>query len=180
MSDNRVRKEQEIKEDPKYHNTWLLLKKYRDVTWSVEVSVMQSKSEFKQVFGATVEDFLESVYDAGIELTGSHLEDRTQGIERSYKMLQLLDSAIDMMRTKHKAGETYYWILYYTYLSPQELQNADEIVEALRPYIRDISYRTYYRKRKEAINVLSSLLWGYTDKQARNILEHFVPGQNGK
>lgn len=90
-------------------------------------------------------------------------------------MLKLLNSAIDLLRNKHKNGETYYWLLYYSYLSPQQYKNADEIIELLRPHIDDISYRTYFRRRKEAINALSSVLWGYTSRDSLNLLEQFFP-----
>lgn len=90
-------------------------------------------------------------------------------------MLKLLDSAIDLLRNKHKNGEIYYWLLYYSYLSPQQYKNADEIIELLRPHIADISYRTYFRRRKEAINSLSSVLWGYTSRDSLNLLEQFFP-----
>ena len=35
--------------------------------------------------------------------------------------MQLLDTAIQLMRRRHKKGELYYWVLYYTYLSPPYL-----------------------------------------------------------
>lgn len=54
------------------------------------------------------------------------------------------DTAVEILRNKHKNGETYYWLLYYLLLSPQQLKNVDEVIEKLRPYIRNISYRTYY------------------------------------
>ena len=40
-----MRKKVEAKpaEDPRYHDTWRLLKKYRDVVWSLELSVQQLK-----------------------------------------------------------------------------------------------------------------------------------------
>ena len=78
----------------------------------------------------------------------------------SYDMLKLLDGAIDLMRSKHYRGEGDYWILYYTYLSPQIIGSVDDIVESMRPHMKDVSRRTYYRKRREAIEILSSLLWG--------------------
>ncbi len=65
--------------------------------------------------------------------------------------------------------------MYYTFLSPQQLKNVEEIIEQLRPHIRDISFRTYYRRRQEAIEALSSILWGYTSKESMEILEKFVP-----
>lgn len=74
-------------------------------------------------------------------------------------MLKLLDSSVDLLRNNHKHGEQYYWILYYAFLSPQELKNTDEILEKLEPHISNISYRTYYRKRHAAIEALSEEMY---------------------
>ena len=67
--------------------------------------------------------------------------------------------------------------MYYTYFSPQQLRNVDEIITQLRPYIRDISFRTYYRRRKDAVEALSSVLWGYTAQDSLSVLEHFFPSE---
>ena len=77
-------------------------------------------------------------------------------------------------------------MLYYSFLSPQQLKYVEEIIETLRPHIRDIRCRTYYRNRREAIVALSSVLWGYTSKDRLDMLEQFFPetkspsGQSGK
>ena len=68
-----------------------------------------------------------------------------------------MENAVNLLRSKHKFGETYYWILYYSYLSPQQYKNTEEIIEQLQPHIQDISYRTYFRKRKEAIESPASM-----------------------
>lgn len=152
--------EMNIADNPLYHDTWKLLKKYRDVVWSLELSVQQVRSRFEIEYGSSIEDFLESVYVAGIDLSDRSIEHHAKCIERSHRMLKLLDTSIDLLRTKHKNGESYYWLLYYSFLSPQQLRNVEEIIEKLRPHIRDISFRTYYRRRREAIDALSSILWG--------------------
>jgi len=162
-------------ENPLYHDTWKLLKKYRDVVWSLELSVQRVRNKFQIEYGSSIEDFLESIYLAGADLSGSSIEYHAQCIERSNKMLKLIDSSIELLRTKHKKGEQYYWILYYTYLSPQQLRNAYEVIEKLRPHIHDISYRTYYRRRKDAIDAFSSVLWGYTSTDSLAVLEEFFP-----
>ncbi|MBR6643628.1 MAG: hypothetical protein IKL28_08220, partial [Lachnospiraceae bacterium] len=107
----------------------------------------------------------------------SKLENYAKSIERSNKMLTLLNSAVEVLRNKHKHGEQYYWILYYSYLSPQQLQNTEEIIESLRPHIVNISYRTYYRKRPAAVQALSSILWGYTSKDCLEMLNRFFPDE---
>ena len=138
--------------------------------WSLELSVQQVRSKFEIEYGSSVEEFLESIYLAGADLSGSNIEHHAECIERSHQMLKLLDTAIDLLRSKHKNGESYYWLLYYSFLSPQQQRNVEEIIEKLRPHIRDISFRTYYRKRREAIDALSSVLWGYTSRDSLIIL----------
>ena len=79
--------EKQPEEDARYHDTWRLLKKYRDVIWSLEVSVQQVKNQFRIDYDCSIEDFLESVYMAGADLGGTDIENHARCIERSYKML---------------------------------------------------------------------------------------------
>ena len=151
-------------ETNEYHNTYLLLSKYRDV-----------KNKFQIEMGSSIENFLESAYLAGVDFADSGIEEHTKSIERSHKMLKLIDNAVDLLRNKHKNGESYYWILYYSFLSPNQCGNAEEIVDILQSHLKDISYCTYFRKRKEAVKSLSSILWGFTSKESLTILEEFFP-----
>lgn len=112
-------KNYEVNQDsPLYHETYKLLRNYRDAMWNLELDVQHVKWEFEIEYGNSIDEFLESIYLAGADLGGSKLENYARSIERSNKMLMLLNSAIDLMRNKHKFGEQYYWILYYTFLSP--------------------------------------------------------------
>lgn len=169
--------EQDVRDDLRYHDTRRLLRKYRDVTWSLELSVQRLRSQFHVEYGTDIEEFLDTVYQAGANLCGTELEHHAQCIERSHKMLTLLDNAVELLRTRHKNGEIYYWLLYYTYLSPQQFRNTEEIIEQLQPHIRDISFRTYYRRQKEAIAALSAVLWGYTAQDNLEVLDIFVPSK---
>ena len=92
-----------VAEDSRYHDTWRLLKKYRDVVWSMELSVQQVKKEFEIEFGSTIDDFLESVYLAGADLSGTKIENHARCIERSNQILKLLNYAVDILRTRHKS-----------------------------------------------------------------------------
>lgn len=124
--------------------------------------------------GSSIEDFLESAYIAGLDFSASGLTEYTKSIEESRQMLRLIESAVEMLRYKHKNGEMYYWILYYAFLSPQQYKNAGEIIEQLLPHISDISYRTYYRKRRDAISSLSCILWGYTERESLEVTKKFL------
>ena len=167
--------EQDVRDDPRYHDTRKLLRKYRDVTWSLELSVQRLNNQFHVEYGTDIEDFLDSVYLAGADLGGTELEHHAQCIERSHKMLTLVQNAVELLRTKHKNGEIYYWLLYDTYLSPQQFRNTEEIIVQLQPYIRDISVPTYYRWKKKAVEMLSTILWGYTERESLQLLDEFFP-----
>ena len=164
---------QENLDDMLYHDTFTLLKKYRDVVWSLELSVQKVRRQFEMEMGSSIDDFLESIYLAGVDFKENGIEEHAQSIERSHKMLKLVDYSVNLLRNKHKYGESYYWILYYSFLSPQQFKNADEIVEQLRAHIQDMSLRTYYRQRNKAIEALSSILWGYSSKDSLRILDKF-------
>jgi len=175
MKNRKNNQQPDVTENPMYHNTWKLLQKYRDVVWSLELSVQQVRNSFQIEYGTSIEDFLDSMYLMGADMSGTDIEHHAKCIERSHKMLRLVESAIDLLRNKHKYGEIYYWVLYYSFLSPQQLRNVEEVIEKLRPHIRDISFRTYYRRRNEAIDALGSVLWGYTSNECKDILEKFLP-----
>lgn len=155
-----------------YHDTWTLLKNYRSVSWSIEVSDYNLQAEFRTEYGCASEAVLD-----GLEASNSntHLESYVHSLERSKRMLQLINSAIDLMRKKHEKGELYYWILYYTYLAPHHYANNYEILHFLELKGMPMSMRNYYLRREEAINVLSSVLWGYTSTDCEELINRLLP-----
>lgn len=166
---------EQMPEDQRFHDTYLLLKKYRDVVWGLELSVQQVKRRFQMEVGNSIEDFLESIYLAGVDFSDNGIEEQARSIEKSYQMLKLLEVSVNIMRNKHKHGEMYYWLLYYSYLSPQQYRSVDEIIEMIRPHVSDISERTFFRRRKNAVEALSSILWGYTSRDSLSLMEQFFP-----
>lgn len=83
------RKQQDVTENPLYHDTWKLLQKYRDVVWSMELSVQQVRTSFESEFGRTIDDFLDSIYSAGADLSGTEIEQHARCIQRSNQMIKL-------------------------------------------------------------------------------------------
>ncbi len=160
--------------DERYHDTMLLLKKYRDVVWSLTVAVEQAKSDFRECYGGSIDEFLDSIYLAGAELGGTEIEERAKSIERSNKMLNLVDSAVNTMRIKHKTGELFYQVLYFNYLSPNEYRTNEDIVTALEEAGYPMCYRTMTNYRTLAVECVGSILWGYTAREMEAILGEFV------
>ena len=147
----------EVENNPLCHDTYKLLRCYRDSTYSLMVAVRQVEIQFQLEYNTSVDEFLDSIYAAGADLGDSQIEEWAKSIARSNKMIKLLLSSVDLLRKNHKHGEEYYWILYYAFLSPHELKNTEEILEELEKHVPSISYRTYYRRRQAAINALSSI-----------------------
>lgn len=154
-----------------FHDTLMLLKKFRDVSWSVEISSKSLHDEIYAECGCSPDVLLDGL---NITNSGPRLEGYARSLARSKKMLQILTYAIDVMRSRHKNGELYYWVLYYTYLSPQA-ESLPNILNLLNEKYSMMSSRTYYLRRAEAIEVLSSLLWGYTSSDCEDILDLLIP-----
>ena len=67
--------------NPVYHDTYRLLKSYRDAVWNLELEVQHVKREFEIEYESSIDDFLESIYLAGADLNGSKLENYAKSIE---------------------------------------------------------------------------------------------------
>ena len=121
----------------------------------------------------SITEYLDDVYAAGVDFAGTKLEHHANSMKRTAEMLKLIDIAIHLIRENYSEGEPYYWIMYYTYLSPQKLNSADEIIERIQQHAPHITKDNYYKHRKKATNTFSSVLWGFTAKGEIEILDAF-------
>ena len=64
-----------------------------------------------------------------------------------------LNEAITVLKKKPINGEELYQIIYHAFVSP-EILTVDEIVSNM-----NISNRSYYSKRTQALNLISLRLW---------------------
>lgn len=167
----------ENKENKVYHNVVVLFKIYRSVSWRMQVQIGQVKHRFQKEYGTDVDEFLDSLYQAGMDLNDdeANIRSRVEAISSSNKFLKLIDESVDLMRKYHPQGERYYWILYYTYMSAHQPANIGEIMNRLEPHLpqnMQINRSTYFRWREQALNAVEGILWGY-EEESRRLLEHF-------
>ena len=158
---------------PFYHNTLKLLQNYRDVKWSLEVSAQNLQSEFRAEYGGASAAYVDDLTINGDKSSAARIEGLTFSLDKSRRMMQLVNSAIALMREKHKKGELYYWILYYTYMCSREPASVNEVLILLEKHFQPMSVRTYYSRREEAVEILSSILWGYTPVDCQEIVSSF-------
>lgn len=167
--------EKKRREKNAYHNTELLLRKYRDVVWSIEVSAIQAQISFEIEMGCKLEEFLEMSYAAGADLAGTDIQEQMRTLERNKKMLKIIESAVNLLKRKQGQGEEYYNIIYYTYMSEKTYKKVENIIEKIASVTGEyMSWKTYYAKKRRAIETLSTILWGYTSKECLPILEDFT------
>lgn len=62
MKEKNIDKTKISREKYLYHNIELLLKKYRDVIWSMEISAIQAQNGFELEMGCKLKEFLEMSY----------------------------------------------------------------------------------------------------------------------
>ena len=67
----RIENTPSVEENPLFHDTWKLLKNYRDAVWNLELAVQQVRSTFEIEYGSSIEEFLDSIYLAGADIGGS-------------------------------------------------------------------------------------------------------------
>ena len=75
-------------DNPLYHDTYKLLRCYRDSTYSLKVAVRQVEIQFQLEYKTSIDEFLDSIYTAGADLTGSQIEEWAKSISRSNKMIK--------------------------------------------------------------------------------------------
>ena len=176
MRDNKKKADEKMsREEYLYHNTEMLLKKYRDVVWSIEVSAIQAQISFELEMDCKLEEFLEMSYAAGADLSGTNIQEQMRTLERNKKMLKIIEAALNVLRTRHINGEVYYWILFYTYMSEKPYKSAEVIIDMVNENIEEyISWASYFRLRKKAVESLGDILWGFTSKDCLPILNEFL------
>jgi len=175
MKEKNKINDDKVSEEYLYHNTEMLLRKYRDVVWSIEVSAIQAQISFELEMDCKLEEFLEMSYAAGADLSGTQIQEQMRTLEKNKKMLKIIEHSIAIMRKNHQYGEEFYWVLYYTYLSEKPCKTIDEIIDLIAENSRDfISRKTYFRRRIKAIECLSTILWGFTSKECSPVLDEFM------
>ena len=135
-----------------YHNTELLLKKYRDLCWMLECYPDQLATELEIPVGCL--DRLISRVDTELGLENKKLEGRLISVTKSRLLIDRLNEAISVLKKKPKEGEDLYSVIYTLYISKNVLKSEDVC------HTLNMSRRKLYYLRKIAIDLIANRLWG--------------------
>ena len=83
------------KENTAYHDVEKLFKIYRSVNWKMQIKINQVKRHFQLEYGTDVDKFLDSLYQAGMDVDTdlASEKERVESINHSNKFLKLMDES---------------------------------------------------------------------------------------
>ena len=141
-----------------YHNTELLLESYRDIVWALECMPGQIANELLMPL-ATLDELIDRI-DIELTIGNGKLEGRLNSISQSRLLVDRLNEAVSVLKSKPKEGKDLYAVIYYTYMSPNEIDTTWELFRTLA-----LSKRKYYDLRKKAIKLISLWLWSAPNQE---------------
>lgn len=151
IDDDRIRQAQKEKKRNMYHNTFLLLQHYRNISWAMECFPSSVAEELDLPMG-DLDRLLERM-DLELGMNNRKLESRIESVRKSRLLLDRVNEALSVLKRKPENGAKMYELIYLTYIAPDKLSHTDLL------YRLDISSRHYYRLRQQAITILSIRLW---------------------
>lgn len=161
--------------EDRLHNTKHLLKQYRRIAYSVQVSENELNLRMELEHGTRLSTFEANAELAGIDLTGTKLEGYTRSVIRSKKMLQIIQNALKTVRSDPDHGDLMYQVLYFTYFSPSKPRNREAILAELDKLDYPMSLVTYHSYLNMAVKAIDHILWGYTARDCTDIIKDFLP-----
>lgn len=138
-----------------YHKTKLLLKVYRDVVWCVEDRVAELEAEYNEMGSASLADALDYLDDYNPNINIEELEIEICSIFKSKLFIEIVDKALSKVKSYPDYGNLYFDILYKQYVEKNKYSE-NHIIQVL-----DCERTTFYKRKKEAINLMGLALWGY-------------------
>lgn len=158
-----------------FHNTKYLLKQYRKVVYSVQISEAELNLRMEMEHGVRLSTMEVNAELAGVDLTGTKLESHTRTVLRSKNMLEIINSALEAVRAEPDRGELHFHVLYYTYFTKQKPRNRDQILLELDRKGFPMSVASYHNHLNAAIKAIDRILWGYTARDCIEIIKQFLP-----
>lgn len=144
-----------------YHNTKLLLSKYRDIVWSINISLdeMDEECQYSVHVHSPLLFYLDSMVEIDTRIDQARLKSRLSSLEDSKSIIDLINKSVNLIGKYPKKGKLYQNIILRAYIDVDEI-SMEFIAEEL-----NMSRASFFREKKKAINLLGSMLWGYITRE---------------
>lgn len=138
------------------HRVKLLLKLYRHVVWSVENNLYDVGMMAYDFGSRRIQELIDYLaFDLEGEFNTQKVGDYLQSITKSKELIKLIDKALIKLNAYPENGEIYFYLLNNKFIF-QHTKSDKNLMEAM-----DLSRPTYYRRKKEAIEILGTIIWGF-------------------
>lgn len=141
-----------VSDDPEeaylYHNMDLLMREYNKIIWEAEISADPSM----KILAVSAKK------PAELEAQIENITESMKKYSQAYLLVEyvrLITGAIELIKSFPRYGNDYYQILKYLIIDRHYSDNGSDVAAHL-----GISTSTYYTRRRRAISVLGSVLWG--------------------
>ena len=163
IKDPNKRKKQQKKRKHLYHNTQLLMENYQTMVWVIENFPAAVAEELSEPMAET--DRLLERIDLEFAMENHRLENRIRTIAKSRCLIDRVNVALTMLRSKPGDGEDMYQVIYQTYIKPEFTDIWDLFAKLA------LSRRRYYHLRGNAFGLMSLVLWSGPSAEITRWLE---------
>ena len=163
IKDPKKRESQQKKRRRLYQNTQVLMENYQTIVWVVQNFPDTIAEELNEPF-EEVDNLIERV-DLEFSLENQRLENRIRSIAKSRVLIDRVNEALTMLRTKPGDGEEMYQVIYKTYINP-DYKDVLDLFDKL-----SLSRRRYYYLRENAFMLMSLILWAGPTSEISRWLE---------
>lgn len=138
------------------HQTKLLLTLYRQVVWSVERDLYEIDVTANDFGSRRIQDLVNYLsFDFEDDINKNAIEDRLKSLADTRDLIIVIDKALCRLKTYPLHGELYFDIINRKYIIMYQYSD-QELMASL-----NLERTTFYKRKKEAINLLGTILWGY-------------------
>lgn len=138
-----------------FKNSKVLLKMYRSIVWSVSHRANSLLHEKEFLSSRDLSKAMIFLENFSSEYECYKIRDEVDSMIESKFMIQIIEDAVEKIKSYPDYGALYYDILVKQYLSEKKYSEGD-MLETL-----NIERSTFYDRKREAIDVFTICLWSH-------------------
>lgn len=139
-----------------FHKAKLLLKLYKDVVWRLEETIYDVDAQAYELGGRRISELMEFLsYEFQGDMDKRQVEQRLMNIEETKVLIDIIDKALIKLKAYPEYGELYFEIITKQYIYKKRYTER-EMLEII-----NVERTMFYKRKKEAINLMGVILWGY-------------------
>lgn len=139
-----------------FHKAKLLLKLYKDVVWRLEETICDMDAQAYDFGGRRIAQLMEFLsFEFEGDMDKRLVEKQLMNIEETHMLIDIVDKALMKLKKYPEYGELYFEIITKQYIYKNRYTER-EMLEII-----NVERTMFYKRKKEAINLMGVILWGY-------------------